>query len=95
MTAKTTPPSVPATPRTRGEPQIGPRHPSTLTAAERLQRIEVVGQRINGYIQFICQVGTLGGSSDEAKEKAVAAFYDLLVVLERGLGRIQEDLRLG
>jgi hypothetical protein len=62
---------------------------------ERLQRIEALGNRISGYIRFICQVGNLNGSSGEAKEKAVIAFYERLAAAESQLGRIQEDLRLG
>jgi hypothetical protein len=54
-----------------------------------------MGQRISGYIRFICQVGSLNGTSTEAKERAVAAFYDRLVAVEGQLNRIQEDLRLG
>jgi hypothetical protein len=62
--------------------------------AERLQHIEAMGQRINGYIQFIAQVSALSGTSTEAKERAVTAFYERMVLLERQLGRIQENLRL-
>ena len=59
-------------------------------------------ERLNGlvwvtvgdYIQFMCQVGSLNGTSAEAKERAVAAFYEQMLVVERQLGRIHEDLRL-
>jgi hypothetical protein len=63
--------------------------------AERLQRIEAMGKWIDGYVQFMCQVGNLNGTSAEAKEKAVVAFYERMTVLERQLGRIQDDLRSG
>jgi hypothetical protein len=62
---------------------------------ERLRCIADMGQRINGYVQFMCQVGSLTGTSTEAKEKAVAAFFEQMAVLERQLGGIQEGLRLG
>jgi hypothetical protein len=62
---------------------------------EHLQRIQTLGQRIKVYVQFICAVGKLDGSSAEAKQKAVAVFYDRLFLLEQELGRIQEALRLG
>jgi hypothetical protein len=53
-----------------------------------------MGQQIQGYIQFMCKIGTLCGTSAEAKDKALVAFYDRLVVFERQLSRIQEDLQL-
>jgi hypothetical protein len=62
---------------------------------ERLRRIEALGQRIHGYVQFMCQVGSLNGTSAEAKESAVTAFYERMVVVEGQLGRIHEALRLG
>jgi hypothetical protein len=65
------------------------------TLEERLQRIEALGQRVNGHVRFICQVGSLNGISGEAKEKAVTAFYDRMVAMESQLSCIQEDLRLG
>jgi hypothetical protein len=66
-----------------------------LTLAEHLQAIEQLGKRVNGYIQFMGLVGSLKGTSGEAREKAVVAFHERLAVLERQLGRIQEDLELG
>jgi hypothetical protein len=65
------------------------------TMEERLRCIADMGRRIDGYVQFICQVGSLNGTSTEAKEKAVAAFFEQMTVLERQLGGIQEGLRLG
>ena len=65
------------------------------TMEEHLERIEALGQRINACIRFICQVGSLDGTSAEAKAKAVTAFYNRMVAVESQLSRIQEDLRLG
>ena len=94
MTTRVTVPSGPATPVAEAMPvSTWPTPPWTLE--ERLQRIEAMGQRINGYIRFICQIGSLTGTSTEAKERAVAAFYDRLAAVEGQLQRIQEDLRLG
>jgi hypothetical protein len=66
-----------------------------FTTEERLQRLVLLGQRIEGYIQFMCKIDRLNGSSHEAKEKAVSLFYDRLLMLEKSLNRIQEEVRLG
>ena len=54
-----------------------------------------MNRRINAYVQFMGKVGNLNGTSAEAKDKAVAAFYERMAALERQLGRIQEDLQIG
>jgi hypothetical protein len=41
----------------------------------------------------MCTPGT-GGTSAEVREKALTVFYERLVVVERQLGRIREDLQL-
>jgi len=61
----------------------------------RLRDIAALGQRIHGYVEFMCQIGTLAGTSAEAKETAVAAFHERLAALERQLGRIHDELQLG
>jgi hypothetical protein len=93
MATKPPPPSRAARPDTPLPP--APSQPPCLTTEERLLQIELLGQRINGYVQFIREVGVLGGSSAEAKARAVADFYEQLVLLEGRLRRIHEDLRLG
>jgi len=65
------------------------------TTEDRLQRIEAMGQRIAGYIQFMCKVGSLNGTSAELKERAVTAFYERMAFVESELEKIQEELRLG
>jgi hypothetical protein len=62
---------------------------------ERLRCIADLGHRIDGYVQFMCQVSSLSGTSTEAKEKAVAAFFEQMAFLERQLGGIKEGLQLG
>ena len=84
----------------RGQPATGPWPPSPwdtapLTTEERLKRIAALGERIAAHVQFMCQVGSLGGSSTEMKELSVTAFYERLIVVERQLGRLREDLLLG
>ncbi len=94
MNTKKKTPSRTASPPSTAALLAGPGQTAPWTTAERLQGIEAMGQRISGYVQFMCQVGSLTGTSAEAKEKAVAAFYERMIALERQLGRIQEDLRL-
>jgi hypothetical protein len=90
MTATPNGPST-ARPARRPAPALTP--PATLE--ERLQRIEAMGQRITGYVEFMCQVCALAGTSAEAKERAVTAFHDRMVVAEKQLGQVHDDLRLG
>ena len=59
------------------------------------QRIEALGRRIAEHVQFMCAPGTFGGTSAEVREKALAAVYERLVVMERQLGRIREGLQPG
>jgi hypothetical protein len=72
--------------------EVWPMPPQSLE--DRLHRIEAMGQRITGYIQFMCQVASLNGSSAEAKERGVAAFYEQMLVVENQLRKIQESLWL-
>ena len=72
----------------------GPWSTPPWTLEERLHRIEVMGQKIDGYIKFMCQVVSLTSASTEAKERAVTEFYERMVVVEKQLGRIHENLRL-
>jgi hypothetical protein len=90
MTAKMLPAAPPA-PALR----TGIRQPTPCTTEERLQRIEAMRRRINGYVEYMCQNSSLNGTSMEAKEKAVATFYERMVILERQLGRIHDELQLG
>src|SRR5262249_49661882 len=62
------------------------------TTEELLRAIEMMGQRINGYVQFMCQAGSRSGTSAEARERAIAAFHEKITAAERQLGRIEEDL---
>jgi hypothetical protein len=87
MTTKTKPPIRSTVPRSWA---LTP----PWTTEERQQRIEAMGQRIEGYVQFMCQAGNLNTASDEAREKAVTAFYEQMVVVERQLRRIHDDFQL-
>jgi hypothetical protein len=65
-----------------------------LTMEERLHRIDTMRKRIDGYIQFMCQIAELTGASAEVKERAVTVFYEQMVLVERQLGRIHDEFRL-
>ena len=95
MTTKAKASSRAAGPAPGGEVPPSPWVQPALTTEERLQHIEALGQRIAGYVRFMCEVGGLNGTSAEMKERAVTAFHERLALLESQLGRIQEDLRLG
>jgi hypothetical protein len=77
------------------EPNSGPWHTPPATMEEGLRRIEALGQRVSRWVQYMSKVANLPGTSPEAKAKAVALFYERMVILERQLSRIQEDLQLG
>jgi hypothetical protein len=72
----------------------GPWLTPAWTMQERVHRIEGLGQKIAGYVDFMCQIARVEGVSEEAKERAVAAFYERMLLVEKQLGRLQEDLRL-
>jgi hypothetical protein len=65
-----------------------------LTMEERLHRIETMRIRIDGYIQFMCRIAELTGTSNEIKQRAVTVFYEQMVLVERQLGRIHDEFRL-
>ncbi len=92
--------NVKATPRStvvRPVPEIPPDTGLTppWTTAERLVHIQALGQRVAQHIRFICGASSLNGTSLEAKDRAVAVFYERLRSLEYQLDRIHEDLQLG
>ena len=95
MTRQTKAHSRPPAPRAEEDLYAGPCQTSPSTMEERLRRIEAMNRRINAYVRFMCKAGNLNGTSAEAKDKAVAAFYERMAALERKLGRIQEDLQIG
>lgn len=72
----------------------GPWLTPAWTLEERLRRIELIGQKIDEYIRFMCQADQLNGASLEAKEHSVTAFYEKMVAVEKQLARIHDELRL-
>jgi hypothetical protein len=93
MATKTSSRRAPATPISEMPADLGSTPPTTTE--DRLTRIQALAQRIEGHIRFIRSVGSLNGTSPEAKDKAVMVFYESLVMVERHLGRIHEELELG
>jgi len=65
-----------------------------LTTEERVHRIEAMRKRINDYIEYMCQLAGTTGTSSEVKERAVRLFYDQMVIVERQLAHIHDELRL-
>jgi hypothetical protein len=81
-------------PRAGASSPAWPAPPAPFSLEERLKRIQELGKRISGYVEFMCQADRLNGASAEVREKAIALFCEEMAALERRLGRIQEDLRL-
>jgi hypothetical protein len=65
-----------------------------LTLDERVQRIEAMHKRIDGYVRFMCQIAGMSGTSGEMKERAVTLFYEQMVVVEKQLAHIHDEYRL-
>lgn len=63
-------------------------------AEEHVKRIELLGERINSYIQFMCQAVNSKGCSAEMVDKALAAFYKQVVLAENQLRQISDEFRL-
>jgi len=77
-----------------GKAPAAPAPTARLTMEERLHRIETMGKRIDGYVQFMCKIASETGTSSEIKERAVAVFYEQMVLVERQLAHIHDELRL-
>src|SRR5262245_27138073 len=71
MATKVKAPSCAAARAAGTEVTAGPWLTPPWTMAERLRRIEALGQNISGHVRFVGQVDALAGTSAEAKERAV------------------------
>jgi hypothetical protein len=91
MSTKTIIPTTPRLPVPRAK-TLWCTAPANLQ--ERLECIEALSCRITGYVQFMCEAGNSSGASVDAREKAVRAFYEQMVAMDRQLGRIQEEFQL-
>lgn len=65
-----------------------------MTLEEHSQRIEALSKKIIGYTQFVYQMVDKVGVSSEVKTRSAKAFYEQLVVVERQLGCIYDELQL-
>jgi hypothetical protein len=63
------------------------------TTQERLLHIRALGARVAKYVRGI-RAAEPNGTSAEAKEKAVAIFYERLASMERQLSLIYEEFQL-
>lgn len=64
------------------------------TTQERLLHIRALGARVAKYVRGIRSAEPSNGTSAEAKEKAVAVFYERLASMERQLSMIYEEFQL-
>jgi hypothetical protein len=94
--------SSPPKPKSRPAPTFPELEPITellrarpATMEDRLAHIHALGQRLLNHIRFMCAAEKLAGSSPCAKEDAVTAFYERLVLVERELGRIKRTVDRG
>jgi len=65
------------------------------TTEDRIAHIQALGRKLEEHVRFVAAVEGLRGTSAEARGKAVVAFHERLLALERSLGQILEELRLG
>lgn len=76
------------------EPSVNDWYTPAVTMEDQLLRIPALEQRVSEHVKFMRTVEKTEGISEETKQKAVEQFYKHMVVLERRLVRIRDDLRL-
>jgi hypothetical protein len=81
-------------PIARDNPMVAVWQTTPPDTDELLRRIAALGQRITAYVEFMGQAHNLNGASTESKDKALAAFYEKLLSVERQLARIHDNFRL-
>jgi hypothetical protein len=65
------------------------------TAEDRLVRIRLLGDRIADHVKFMAAAAGLPGTSAEVRDRSLGTFYERLLVVERQLERIRDELQLG
>jgi hypothetical protein len=66
-----------------------------VTSRDHLVCIRTLARKVQEHIRAIGALKNLAGTSAEGREKAIVAFHQRLLTLERALGQVLEDLRLG
>jgi hypothetical protein len=67
---------------------------SSHNSTDRLRDIELIGERIGSIVRFMCEIHKLTGTSDECRDRALTAFHERLITVEKQLAIIQEKFRL-
>jgi hypothetical protein len=62
---------------------------------ECLERIRALGHRVDNYVRFMKGIDGVKGTSAESRSRALTAFYERMLMFDRELGRVQEELQLG
>jgi hypothetical protein len=62
--------------------------------ADQVREIERIGERISAIVRFMCDIQKLPGTSEESRDRALTAFHEPLIMVEKQLVHIQEKFRL-
>lgn len=66
-----------------------------VSSRDHLACIRTLARKIQEHTRAIGALKDLAGTSEEGREKAIIAFHQRLLALERALGQVLEDIRLG
>lgn len=98
------PKAPPLTAKAKSKPVVASTEPEPLPEGwnippadkgEYLERILTLGHRVETYVKFMKKIEGVPGTSAETRYKALTAFYERMLMFDRELGRIQEELQLG
>jgi hypothetical protein len=65
-----------------------------VTPDERRTDIERIAERIAGVVRSMCEMREMSSTSDEARDKGLAAFHERIAIAEKQLAHIHDRLRL-
>lgn len=66
-----------------------------VTSRDHLSCIRTLARKVQEHVRAVTTLKSLPGTSEEGREKAIIAFHQRVLTLERVLGQVLEDLRLG